>query len=45
MLSDICNFYSGKSIFITGATGYLGKVCDYFEQNSNIITENTFMLY
>ncbi|CAG2160703.1 unnamed protein product [Oppiella nova] len=25
MSSDICNFYSGKTIFITGATGYLGK--------------------
>ncbi|XP_054166808.1 fatty acyl-CoA reductase 1-like [Oppia nitens] len=26
MISDICNFYSNKNIFITGATGLLGKV-------------------
>ena len=25
-MSEICNFFEGKSIFITGATGFLGKV-------------------
>jgi alcohol-forming fatty acyl-CoA reductase len=26
MASDIVNFYSGKNIFVTGASGLLGKV-------------------
>lgn len=24
--SDVSNFFSGKNIFITGATGFLGKI-------------------
>jgi FlaA1/EpsC-like NDP-sugar epimerase len=24
--SEICNYYKNKSVFITGATGFLGKV-------------------
>ena len=26
-LPDIPSFYAGQSIFLTGGTGYLGKVC------------------
>jgi fatty acyl-CoA reductase len=25
--SEIVNFYSGSTVFLTGATGYLGKMC------------------
>ena len=26
MASDICDFFNGRSVFITGATGFMGKV-------------------
>jgi FlaA1/EpsC-like NDP-sugar epimerase len=25
--SEIAKFYDGRSVFITGATGFMGKVC------------------
>ena len=28
--SQIANFYKDKSVFITGATGFMGKVCIIF---------------
>ncbi len=27
--SDIASFYAGRSVFITGATGFMGKVREY----------------
>lgn len=33
ILSPVKSFYSNKSIFITGATGFIGKVFEKFNYN------------
>lgn len=30
--SAIAKFFEGRSVFITGATGFMGKVSDYTEE-------------
>lgn len=34
--SDIAAFYAGRSIFITGASGFVGKVCRNYRERINL---------
>lgn len=35
--SEVANFYNNKSVFITGATGFLGKVSYFKSTTKNLI--------